>query len=56
MALFLFQIDSIYPTFTYDLVNEILKMHNRSANLQEMILRSEKFLTSDGKSRAEADQ
>lgn len=41
------KIDSIYPTFTYDLVNEILKMHNRSANMQEMILRSEKFLTSD---------
>ena len=45
------KIDAIYPMFTYDLVNELLKAHNKQANMNEIILRSEKYLASDGKQK-----
>jgi programmed cell death protein 10 len=41
------KIDAIYPMFAYDLVNELLKAHNKQANINEIILRSEKYLISD---------
>lgn len=40
--------DSLYPNLAYDLINELIKLQsNRSINLNEMILRSEKIATSD---------
>lgn len=42
------KIDSMCPSFSIDLVNELIRVHNKNVNLNEMILRSEKFASSDG--------
>lgn len=36
------------PTFSIDFINELVKAHNKNINMNEMILRSEKFASSDG--------
>ena len=36
------------PTFSIDFINELVKAHNKNINMNEMILRSEKFGSSDG--------
>jgi hypothetical protein len=45
------KIDGAYPALAYDFITELLRAYNRNINLNEMILRSEKFATSDGKIR-----
>ena len=42
------RIDAVSPSLTYDFVVELLRVYNKNVNLNEMILRSEKFATSDG--------
>ena len=42
------KIDGTYPALAYDFITELLRAYNRNINLNEMILRSEKFATSDG--------
>lgn len=42
------KIDGAYPALAYDFITELLRAYNRNINLNEMILRSEKFATSDG--------
>lgn len=41
------KIDTTCPTFTIDLINELIRAHNKNVNLNEMILRSEKFVSYD---------
>ena len=42
------KIDTMYPTFTIDLINELIRLHSKTVNINEMILRSEKNASSDG--------
>lgn len=42
------KIDAMCPTFSIDFVNELVRVHNKQINMNEMILRSEKYATSDG--------
>lgn len=47
------KIDANYPTFVYDFLLEVIKASGtnpRNVNLNELILRSEKFSSSDGES------
>lgn len=41
------KLDQAAPTFTYDFICELLKAYNKNINLNEMILRSEKYATAD---------
>lgn len=41
------KIDSMCPTFSIDFINQLVTAHNKNINMNEMILRSEKFATSD---------
>lgn len=41
------KIDAMCPTFSIDFINELVKAHNKNINMNEMILRSEKFGSSD---------
>jgi len=43
------KIDSMYPTFTIDLINELIRLHSKTININEMILRSEKTASSEGR-------
>jgi programmed cell death protein 10 len=44
----LFQkVDTTHPSLTYDFILELLRVYNKNVNLNEMILRSEKFASSD---------
>ena len=42
------KIDAANPSLTYDFIVELLRAYNKNINLNEMILRSEKFASSDG--------
>lgn len=45
------KVDAIYPNFAYDFLLELLKASgtsHKNVNLNEMILRAEKFSTSEG--------
>lgn len=43
------KLDTVCPSFAYDFLVELLKMNGaKNVNLNEVILRSEKFLSSDG--------
>lgn len=44
------KIDAANPSLTYDFIVELLRAYNKNVNLNEMILRSEKFASSDGNS------
>jgi hypothetical protein len=40
----------LYPNLAYDLIRELINLqNNKNINLNEMLLRSEKIATSDGK-------
>ena len=41
------KLDAMCPTFAIDLINELVRVHNKNVNLNEMILRSEKYISSD---------
>ncbi len=41
------RIDQMCPAFSIDFVNELVRVHNKQVNMNEMILRSEKFATSE---------
>ena len=41
------KLDAMCPTFTIDLINELIRVHNKNVNLNEMILRSEKYVSSE---------
>lgn len=45
------KVDTLYPNFVYDFLLELLKASGtnpKNVNLNELILRSEKFASSDG--------
>jgi len=37
------KLDQSVPTFAFDFISDLLRAYNRNINLNEMILRSEKF-------------
>jgi len=41
------KIDSKCPSFSIDFLNELVRVHNKNVNMNEMILRSEKLASSD---------
>ena len=43
------RLDAAHPALTYEFIVELLRVYNKNANLNEMILRAEKHATSDGK-------
>lgn len=46
------KIDALLPNFTYEFINELIKLNEtKNINMNEMILRSEKFVSSEGKKK-----
>lgn len=46
------KIDALLPNFTYEFINELIKITDiKNINMNEMILRSEKFVSSEGKKK-----
>lgn len=44
------KIDALLPNFTYEFINELIKLSDiKNINMNEMILRSEKFVSSEGR-------
>ncbi len=43
----MFKVDNVNNGFTYELINELLKTFNKNINMNEMILRAEKFASNE---------